>query len=501
MGRAVVFKIYIFILWAVVTMGQQVYAASEINLNTKDLAFLKTVKQETLSYIQDQVEVTEAFKACIERNICDAKFHAIDSSNLPFAMVFDSKQELLNLIRRLHTKFRTLTALRNKNMYESIKVQDLAFLSPMAGLPAMRFTTWGEYGRAEMNRIFKIIEDDNKTKQEFKNQFGISQRKDYREDYHTDYNLELMAIDNYEVQMNQMLAAIPMFNEVMFAEVGRRESELSERSIVDKMNVFLNNLAKSKKTVEAIADDNVVDTMMFPVMVSHVLAKNPDMAASYEKLSAYALAKKNLFTAFVDKFTNAMTWALVGCVASSIIVPQAAPLIMGVCGALGLGTLTVMVAHTLIEIDKISPLVRTGLVDPSNLSHLHSVLAHQLLMAFIIGTGAVPNILKLAKSATFTAPTQYYSQMVKEMSNRATSGQAWKAYAREHLEGGRQQLATVVKGFAKTNAKDLTARVPASAVYQAYKLVPMSVLMKYDLFEIFTLSDSLRLQMSLLAVK
>lgn len=498
MGRAVVFKIYGIILWAVVAMGQLAFASADINLNSKDLAFLKAVKQETLAYVQDQTEVTEAFKVCLERNICDVKFHAIDSSNLPFAVVFDNKQELLGLIRKLHTKFRTLTALRNKNMYETIKVQDLAFLAPMSGMPAMRFVTWGEYGRAEMDRVFKIIEDDNVTKQVFKDKMGIHPTRNYREDHHTDYNLELMAIDTYEVQMTQMLSALPMFNEVMYAEVGRREAELSEQAIIAKMNVFLNNLAKTKRTVEAIAEDNVVDTLMFPVMVSQVLAKNSDMLASYEKLSAYTLARKNLFTAFIDKFTNTITWALIGCIATSIIVPKAAPLIMGVCGTLGLGTLTVMMARTWIEIEKISPLVRIGLVDPSNLSHLYSVLTHQLLMTFIVGTGVAPSILRLAKASTFSAPTKYYSQMVREMSNRATSQQAWRAYAREHLEAGRQELGVVLQRLTKANAKDLAARVPASAVYQAYNLVPAAVLMKYDLFEIFTLSDSLRLKMSLL---
>lgn len=498
MVRAVVFRIYTLILMTGVLLSQPVYAASDIHLDAKDLAFLKAVKQETLSYVNDQMGVAEAFKKCIDRNICDAKFQVIDSTHLPFQMVFESKDELLNLIRRLHTKFRILTALRNKTMYDSIQTQGLAFLSPMTGLPVMRFTSYGPYGKAEMARVFKIIKDDEATKQEFKDKFNIDYRKDFRQDYHTDYNIEMMAIDTYELQMNQMLAAIPLFHELMFAEVGRRETELSEAAIVDRLNVFIRNLEKTKATVEAIASDNVVDTLMFPTMVSQVLANNPGMSGSYDKLSAYALARKNLFTAFVDKFTNAMTWALVGCVATSIIVPKAAPLIMGVCGTLGLGTITVMAAKTIIEIDRISPLVRTGLIDPSNLSHLHSVLTHQILFAFILGSGAVPSILRLAQASTFKEPVKYYSQVIRDLSSRTTSQQAWRTYAREHIQDGKQELAAIATRFAKNNAKDLAARVPASAVYQAYKLVPMSLLVQFDLFEIFTLSDSLRLQMALL---
>lgn len=498
MVRVVVFKVYAFIFATALTFVLPAQAATNLNLNQQDLDFLKAVKQETLQYIKDQKQVTEAFKICIERNICDAKFQMIDSTNLPFEMVFDNKQELLNLIRRLHTKFRILAALRNKHQYESIMSQGLVFLSPMNGLQAMRFTTMGEYGQKESERIFNIMDDDKKTQEEFKAMFNISMRNNYEEDYKANYQIELLAIETYETQMSQILTAIPMFNELAFAEVGRREKELSETSIINKMNAFLNNLEKTKTTVDGIAEDNVVDTFMFPAMVNQVLYKNPDLSQVYEKLSAYALARKNLFQSFIDKFTNTMTWALLGCFAGSIIVPKAAPLIMGICGGIGFTTMAIMAAKTYIEIDRINPLVRVGLVEYSNLSHLQSVLTHQLIMAFIIGSGSLPNVIKLASAQTYTVPARYYSQVAREISNKASSRQAWQSFLREHFQSSRAELGAYVGRVSKANAKDLTARVPSSAVYQAYSAIPKNMTTNFGLFDIFTLSHTLRLQMHVL---
>lgn len=497
MVRAVVFKILFFVLLAGVSSNPQAFA-EQAQLSRQDLAFLKAVKQETLNYIHDQKEITEAFKMCIERRICDAKFQMVNSDNLPFEMVFDSKDELLTLIRKMHTKFRILSALRNRTQYDSIKSQGLVFLAPMAGLPVMRFTSYGPYGRAEMQKVFSIIEDDLKTKEEFKQKIKPEERMSYQEDYHANYNIELLAIDTYETQISQMLSALPMFNELMFAEVGRRDTELSEATILDRMNRFITNLNRTKDTVEAIAEDNVVDTFMFPSMVNAVLLKNPNMTTNFEKLSAYALARKNLLQSFVDKFTNTMTWAILGCFAGSIIVPKAAPLIMGICGGIGFSTMAVMAAKTLIEMERINPMVRVGLMDPSNMSHLQSVLAHQVIMSFIMGSGALPNVIKLAKAQTFSQPAVYYSQMVRNLSSRTTNQQAWRTYLQEHARGSKQELINLTKRFSKANAKDLAARVPTSSLAQAYNLIPQSMLVKFSLFEIFTLSDSLRLQMYVL---
>lgn len=470
--------------------------ATEINLTQEDLSFLSAIKTQVLTYVSEQKAVTIAAKDCLANNRCDAVF-LVKQNNTPYKMSFDSSEELASSLRKLHTKFRILGALKNKQQYKNTRSQGIGFISPLPGYNSIRYWPDTAYGRNEYNTIMNIIRNDETSKEEFMKSLGLNDVYS-REYMAASQSLEEIAADTYEIQMTQLLGAMPFLNEVLFAEIGRSETQLSNERMIEKLDTFIKNLDRTRKIVNDIEADNVVDTFMFPAIVNQVLQKKPEFQTSFEKLSAYTLTKKTLINSFIDKFTNVTTWAILGCFAGTILAPKAAPLIMGVCGAFGLGTMTIMATRTAIQMYKINPLVKTGLVDASNLSYLQSVLTHQLIMGFLFASGSVPNIIKLAKGATTVKePVIYYSQVVRDYAGRKqASNEAWRSHVNQHISESRRELTALVTRFGKMNAKDISVRIPTSAIYQSNHIIP-KIGVSLGLFEIITFSDSVRIQQSL----
>lgn len=466
--------------------------AAEIDLSPQDLEFLKAIRQETLGYISEQKAVAKAFKNCLKSNKCNTQFEAFVEGQ-KFPLVFQSKEDVLDLTYRMYEKFRILGAVRNKGLYQSAIKQGLGFINPIVGYPVLQYKPGSAYGRQEMGRILKIINEDEKTKVDF---VSLIFRNSV-EGYKAERDLEALAIDTYEVQLTQIVAALPVLSEVLFLKMPRGETQLPEDLIISGIEKFEHNLVRSEKAIQDMQDTNVVETFLFASMVNNVLAKNSKWQSNYDKLSQYALKKKSLMESLKDKFTNRITWIVLGCFAGSIFVPKAAPLIVGVCGGLGLGAMSIMATRTALEIYKISPLVKVGLVDPSNLEYLQSILTHQVIMSFLMGLNAVPNIIRLSQAKTFRDPVIYYGQMLRDLISKEQSKSVWRTYVNTHVHDGGSEFIKLAQRFTKMNAKDLVTRVSTSKLY-SMSTPKAAGLAGLGLFEIVTLADSLRMQMMVL---